>query len=165
MLRCQGLFTDERAQACVSLPARPALLALQAGADPTAKDEHGHTPAKVAAMHSHRAVVEALLRRDGGSDGSGGGGEAADTSGGGSVEAFMASSKADLKEREEKVRASACGPQYALDMERGGGQVRAPASCEASRETSRSGAHRCSMQHCRWHRATGRRSSPGPPLC
>lgn len=77
--------------------------ALQAGADPSAKDEHGHTPAKVAAMHGHRAVVEALLRRSGDS-GSGSGGEAAGSSSSSAgVDAFMASSKADLKEREEKV--------------------------------------------------------------
>ncbi|KAL4437321.1 hypothetical protein ABPG75_004460 [Micractinium tetrahymenae] len=81
---------------------------LQAGANPSAKDEHGHTPAKVAAMHKHRAVVEALLRRGGdGASGSGSGsGEAAAGGSGGGVDELIASSTADLKEREEKASSS-----------------------------------------------------------
>ncbi|EFN53080.1 hypothetical protein CHLNCDRAFT_54058 [Chlorella variabilis] len=50
-------------------------LHLDAGADPDAKDEHGHTPARVAGMHGHRQLVEALLRRGGGGGGANGGDE------------------------------------------------------------------------------------------
>lgn len=89
-----------------STPSCP--LALQAGADPSAQDEHGHTPARVAGMHGHRAVVELLLRRAGASAGAGGGSAAAGTaeaspSGGSSIDAYMQSSKEDLKDREAKV--------------------------------------------------------------
>ena len=110
---CRIPLCGPRGCTCTPLPARlPTFLpplAPQAGADPQAKDEHGHTPARVAAMHNHRRLVELLLGRSGEGVSSGGGGEGASGSGSGagaggsSVDEFMASSKAALKEREAKV--------------------------------------------------------------
>lgn len=118
--RCAAMFTccssrRHSAAFCVcgegaqlTLPARlpcHPFDAPQAGADPQAKDEHGHTPARVAAMHKHRQLVELLLGRTG--EGGSGGSEGASASGSGAgssgIDEFMASSQEALKEREAKV--------------------------------------------------------------
>jgi ankyrin repeat protein len=82
---------------------------VQAGADPDARDEHGHTPARVAGMHSHREVVELLLRRggDGGAATAAAGASAGAADGAQSLDDFLASSRAALREREARAAAAA----------------------------------------------------------
>lgn len=84
----------------------PPFLASQAGADPEAQDDHGHTPARVAGMHGHRRVVELLLRRAGSGDRAATAARAAAAASAaagpeGNIDAFMKSSKEALKQREE----------------------------------------------------------------
>lgn len=84
-------------------PARP-----QAGADPSLADEYGHTPARVAAMHGHRELAALLLGRTGEGGSAGASGSGAGEAAPADLDAYMKSSKEDLKQREAKVGGHTC---------------------------------------------------------